>query len=102
MQLQVFSDLHLESCIIKPVPKKADVVVLAGDIHVGTAGIKWAKKTFRNCPVIYVLGNHEFYNHTIPDLLQDLRREAKGSNVHVLENKRTTPDGKASQQDPLK
>jgi Icc-related predicted phosphoesterase len=87
MQLQVFSDLHLESCIIKPVPKKADVVVLAGDIHVGTAGIKWAKKTFRNCPVIYVLGNHEFYNHTIPDLLQDLRREAKGSNVHVLENK---------------
>ena len=86
MQLQVFSDLHLESCIIKPVPKKADVVVLAGDIHVGTAGVKWAKKTFRDCPVIYVLGNHEFYNHSMPDLIRDLRREAKGSNVLVLEN----------------
>jgi len=86
MELQVFSDLHLESCIIEPVPKKADVVVLAGDIHQGTAGLKWAKKTFRNCPVIYVLGNHEFYNHTMPSLIQELRHEAKNSNVHVLEN----------------
>jgi Icc-related predicted phosphoesterase len=86
MRLQVFSDLHLEFCPIEPVPKKADVVVLAGDIHQGTAGVKWAKQHWRDCPVIYVLGNHEFYNHSIPDLIQDLRREAKGSNVHVLEN----------------
>ena len=67
-------------------PKKADVVVLAGDIHQGTTGVKWAKNTFRDCPVIFEPGNHEFYNHSMPDLIRELRREAKGSNVHVLEN----------------
>ena len=86
MRLQVFSDLHLEFGPFEPVLKKPDVVVLAGDIHDGTAGVKWAKKSFRDCPVIYVLGNHEFYNHAMPDLIRELRREAKGSNVHVLEN----------------
>lgn len=86
MRLQVFSDLHLESCPIEPVPKNAEVVVLAGDIHQGTAGVKWAKKHWPDCPVIYVPGNHEFYNHSMPGLIKDLRREAKGSNVRVLEN----------------
>ena len=86
MQLQVFSDLHLESCPIEPVPKNADVVVLAGDIHQGTAGVKWAKKHWPDCPVIYVAGNHEFYHHAMPGLIKDLRREPKGSNVQVLEN----------------
>ena len=87
MHLQVFSDLHLESCITEPVRKKPDVVVLAGDIHQGRAGVKWAKRHWRDCPVIYVPGNHEFYNHAMTDLIKALRREAKGSNVHVLENK---------------
>ena len=86
MRLQVLSDLHLEFGHFEPTITDADVVVLAGDIHKGTEGVKWAKKYCRDCPVIYVMGNHEFYNHSIPDLFQALRREAKGSNVHVLEN----------------
>jgi len=36
--------------------------------------------------VIYVLGNHEFYGHAIPDLTKTVKRDAKGSHVHVLEN----------------
>ena len=86
MRLQVFSDLHLEFGWFEPALKSPDVVVLAGDIHQGTAGVKWAKLYCRDCPVIYVMGNHEFYNHSIPDLIKALRREARGSNVHVLEN----------------
>jgi len=86
MRLQVFSDLHLEFGRYEPALKNADAVVLAGDIHQGTAGVKWAKQYCRDCPVIYVLGNHEFYNHSIPDLIKALKCEAKGSNVHVLEN----------------
>jgi predicted phosphohydrolase len=86
MRLQVFSDLHLELGWFEPTIRDADVVVLAGDIHQGVQGLKWAKQHCRDCPVIYVLGNHEFYNHSIPDLIQALKREAKGSNVHVLEN----------------
>jgi len=86
MRLQVFSDLHLEFGRFEPALKHPDVVVLAGDIHVGTAGVKWAKRFFRDCPVIYVPGNHEFYNHSMPDLIPALKREARGSQVHVLEN----------------
>jgi predicted phosphohydrolase len=86
MRLQVFSDLHLEFGPFEPTFKNPDVVVLAGDIHVGTAGVKWAKQFCPACPVIYVPGNHEFYNHSITDLIKALKHEAKGSNVHVLEN----------------
>jgi Icc-related predicted phosphoesterase len=86
MRLQVFSDLHLEFGGFEPTLKNPDVVVLAGDIHLGTAGVKWARQFCRDCPVIYVLGNHEFYNHSIPALIKALKREARGGNVHVLEN----------------
>ena len=37
-------------------------------------------------PVIYVLGNHEFYRHSFPNLIGELRRETNGSNIHLLEN----------------
>jgi len=86
MRLQAFSDLHLEFGRFEPVLKNPDVVVLAGDIHQGTEGVKWARQHCRDCPVIYVPGNHEFYNHTFPDLIDEMKREAKGSQVHVLEN----------------
>jgi Icc-related predicted phosphoesterase len=86
MRLQIFSDLHLECGSFAPTLNRPDVVVLAGDIHQGTAGVKWAKQSFPDCPVVYVAGNHEFYNHSITDLLPALQHEAKGSNVQVLEN----------------
>jgi Icc-related predicted phosphoesterase len=86
MRLQVFSDLHLESGPFEPVLANPDVVVLAGDVHEGTEGVKWAKRWLRDFPVIYVLGNHEYYNHRLSDLVKKLKREARGSQVHVLEN----------------
>jgi len=86
MRLQVFSDLHLEFGRFEPTITNADAVVLAGDIHKGMEGLKWAKQYWRDCPVIYVTGNHEFYNHSISDLINALKREARSSNVHVLEN----------------
>lgn len=60
MRLRVFSDLHLEFGRFEPTIKNADVVVLAGDIHQGKAGVKWAKQCFRDCPVVYALGNHAY------------------------------------------
>ncbi|HUU46022.1 MAG TPA: metallophosphoesterase [Acidobacteriota bacterium] len=85
MKLQILSDLHLE---INPceVPAVGDVIVLAGDIHVGTEGIAWAKSHLSGRPVVYVAGNHEFYRRLFPDLLDELRAEADGSNVVFLEN----------------
>ncbi len=81
MRLQILSDLHLEFGDRQRPRPLADVVVLAGDIHQGKAGLTWAKRNFPNTPVIYVLGNHEFYRHSIPDLTKIVKREAKGSHV---------------------
>jgi hypothetical protein len=39
----------------------ADVLVLAGDVHLGDKGLSWALEAIpKDLPVIYVLGNHEF------------------------------------------
>jgi len=63
-----------------------DVVVLAGDVHVKDKGLKWIFDQNFEVPVIYVLGNHEFYRDKFPGLIDKLKREAKDTNVHVLEN----------------
>jgi predicted phosphodiesterase len=87
MKIQVLSDLHLEfGHPFEVLPTGADAVVLAGDIHLGTAGVTWAQRAFPNQPVVYVAGNHEFYKNHWIKLLDKLRAAAQGSNVHVLEN----------------
>lgn len=86
MRLHILSDLHLEFGHWELPDIDADVVVLAGDIHTGREGRKWIRKQFAGKPVIYVLGNHEFYGHAIPELTETLKRETDGSHIHVLEN----------------
>ncbi len=65
-----------------------DAVILAGDIDLGRNGLEWILGYFGTVPVVYVLGNHEFYGQTIPKLAHQLRDEAEGTNVHLLENGR--------------
>lgn len=72
---------------------RADVIVLAGDIHVGTRGLDWARSTFTGKPVIYVLGNHEYYRHAYPKLARLLIAAAAGTHIHVLENRAVTLEG---------
>jgi predicted phosphodiesterase len=91
--LHVLSDLHLEQGPPEPQPVDADAVVLAGDIATGTRGVEWARRWASHRPVIYVAGNHEFYGHALPGLIDDLRRAAAGSWVRVLENDEVTLDG---------
>src|SRR5687767_2988927 len=88
MRIHILSDLHLEFASFQPSNVDADVVVLAGDIHTGKNGIKWIFKAFPNHPVIYILGNHEFYGQKIPKLTSEIKEAARGTNVHVLENDR--------------
>jgi len=85
--MMVLSDLHLEFADYKPAAVKADVVVLAGDIHVGVKGIQWAQTAFGDTPVIYVAGNHEYYRQSYPDHLTEMHEAAEGTNVRFLENK---------------
>lgn len=88
MRLYVLSDLHLETgkdfvpCEL--VLEQADAVVLAGDIHVRTHGLIWARKTFKEKKVFYVPGNHEFEGGNAGGLLREMRRVAKEEGVSFL------------------
>jgi hypothetical protein len=62
---------------------------MAGDIHVGTAGWEWASEHFPAKPVVYVLGNHEFYHHSIPELTEEVKTASNGGRVHILEDDAT-------------
>ena len=66
MRLHILGDLHLEFGTAKVPVTDADVVVLAGDIHLGREGRKWVRSHFQDKPVVYVVGNHEFYRHSLP------------------------------------
>ena len=86
MRLHILGDLHLEFGMA-PIPATdADVVVLPGDIHLGREGRRWARRHFQHKPVVYVLGNHEFYRRSLPGLTKTLKRETDGSRIHLLEN----------------
>ncbi|MCX6930210.1 MAG: hypothetical protein NT154_44420 [Verrucomicrobia bacterium] len=63
---------------------------MAGDVSTGHNGLKWALKSFPDRPVIYVLGNHEFYGQKVQKLTKELQEMAKGTNVHLLENQACT------------
>jgi predicted phosphodiesterase len=94
VRLRVLSDLHLERGDTDGLAVgDADVIVLAGDIAVGTDGIAWARRWADGRPVLYVAGNHEFYGHALPDLTAELRGAAHGSSIHVLENDEVVLDG---------
>ncbi len=86
MRLHILSDLHLEFSDYAPDNTRADVIVLAGDIDQGTQGIGWVKRHFPKKPVVYVMGNHEFYGHSMLPLMEECQEATKGGNIHILEN----------------
>lgn len=93
MRIQIISDLHQEFGISDLNFQNADLVILAGDTNLGTKGIEWVKKYIPNIPVIYILGNHEYYKGSYPNTLHRIREASRGSNVFVLENNRIEIDG---------
>jgi predicted phosphodiesterase len=84
MRIRVLSDLHLEVAPFDPPAVAADVVVLAGDIDNGAAGIAWAQRHFAG-PVLFVAGNHEPFDAEFHATAAALRAAASGSNVRVLD-----------------
>lgn len=86
MRVLVLSDLHLEFSSFEAVPPPVDVVILAGDTHLGVRGVRWAAATFPDTPVIYVPGNHEYYRSAYPRLLSRMVEASQGSSVKVLDN----------------
>jgi len=85
LRLRVMSDLHLEFADFVPPPAKCDAVVLAGDIHQGSAGLLWARRVFRELPIIYVPGNHEYYGRDWDNLARDMARVAGEQDIQLLD-----------------
>lgn len=93
MRIHIVSDLHQEFGEM-PLPKvDCDCVVLAGDVATKTNGLKWILREITDVPVIYICGNHEFYSENYPSLLDKLREQARGTNVHFLENESVVISG---------
>ncbi len=86
MKIHILSDLHVEFAPFTPQPVDADVVVLAGDIDVGTSALEWAREAFPNQQIIFVHGNHEFYGHDIEKLGREMRAMARDLGIHLLDN----------------
>lgn len=86
MKLHILSDLHNEFSVFDPIAIDADVVVLAGDIAKKTSGIHWARDSFPDKKIIYVPGNHEFYDVQREDMLAVMRIEARRCGMHLLDN----------------
>lgn len=85
------SDLHLEldseaGSLIWPPGDDIDLIIFAGDIHNGASALSWMADYAEGREVIYVAGNHEFYGHTFPTLIDDVRNAtAQYPNIHLLE-----------------
>lgn len=91
LRLQLLSDLHNEFDEFEPIATEADIIVLAGDIDIGSRGVEWAARTFR-CPVLYVAGNHEYYRGHLHYTLKKLRAAAT-EQVHVLDRNAVVLNG---------
>lgn len=86
MKLHILSDLHLEFSTLDPIATGADVIVLAGDIGKKSNGIFWARDAFPETPIIYVPGNHEFYNTDRLETLSLMRIAAYECHVNLLDD----------------
>lgn len=91
MKLQIMSDLHIAFGEPRVPPTDADLIVLAGDIGRPRPAVRWAYGLDK--PVLYVLGNHEYYGGTMGQVIAELRGLTAGSAIRVLDDDEVTIGG---------
>jgi predicted phosphodiesterase len=104
MKLFLTSDLHTEhaqhnfdphedyDCLRFSYPEEVDLIVLAGDIGEGTMGLEWARHHFDDKEIVYVPGNHEYYDGDLA-IIDDMRLTARALGIHLLHNDSVTIQG---------
>jgi 3',5'-cyclic AMP phosphodiesterase CpdA len=92
LRIRIYSDLHLEFAPFSPPAKDADLIVLAGDIDNGAAGIEWARETFEK-PVLYLAGNHEYYVGEFEAVQRAMGAAARKLAVELLDCSEVVFDG---------
>lgn len=80
----ILSDLHIDhGTVPPPIPADADIAIVAGDV----CSDDWLLDVSQYIPVLFVLGNHEFYGSSITDRLNNIFHLTEGNrNLVVLEN----------------
>lgn len=86
MKIHPLSDLHIEFYPYDDAIPDCDVVILAGDIGVDSSTIDIFKEK-TNKPVLQILGNHDIWNSSFPDVVDDYQNRADGSNVFFMNNR---------------
>jgi len=92
-KLHIISDLHLEFSMFEPPSTDADIIILAGDIGKVANGIHWARRTFPNKEIVYIIGNHEYYGTQRAETLAMLHIAAQATGVHLLDDAEVVIDG---------
>ena len=90
MKIQLVSDthygMHQECTLVNP---KANILILAGDIVSHPRNAKYFLTSLRkesDIPVLYVLGNHEFYDGNLYTTVDRYKKALKSiPDVHILE-----------------
>lgn len=107
MRIQIASDLHLEfgGPEFKLGSTGREVLILAGDINVGTKADKFILNQLEKSDVIYIFGNHEFYTQVLPKVRaawagpskDRVNKEAKiggyDGRLHTLDNRTVVING---------
>lgn len=89
----LLNDLHLEYSEFPILPEhleNLDLVIAAGDIGVKLVGVKYLNRLSEqffdlNIPILYILGNHEYYGAIYPNIKNEIVSNA-GSEVIILDN----------------
>ncbi|MFA5750141.1 MAG: metallophosphoesterase [Candidatus Shapirobacteria bacterium] len=99
MRVQIFSDLHLEFYasvrgkldppLYFAINPEAELLIIAGDLTISPEAsrvfFQWLADKHPDLPVLYVLGNHEFYDHDLA-AYHEYKKMCSLPNVHVLDN----------------
>jgi Icc-related predicted phosphoesterase len=95
MKIALISDVHAEYYRnqpnwLPPLPENPDVLVLAGDLHVGKSLIQFVEQVSHALPntqIVFIAGNHEFYRQYRLATLNAYRAAfAEHEKIHFLEN----------------
>ena len=96
MRITLYSDLHNECGTPWESPEsalQADLVVLAGDIGSHAHGLEWAARRFPKQPIVYVAGNHEYYDAQLGLLSEFQKPFWEQMDIHFLERQSFERDG---------
>lgn len=96
MKVGYISDLHEEFTKRSYSIPECDVLVVAGDAHTKPekAGLALGRlAAIKEIPILYVMGNHEYYRHRFPTIQNSYRSQAIKNGITFLEKNFITING---------